>query len=80
MMDCAQVEGFTLDKTEGCLFQCKGMEEEKTGIDTGVFVLLIAGSRGSSCLVTSIYSKRRRQGHPLEGLMEADLRFTQRRK
>lgn len=75
-MDCAQVEGFTLDKTEGCLFQCKGMEEEKTGIDT----VLIAGSQGSSCLVTSIYFKRRRKGHPLEGLMEADLRFTQRRK
>lgn len=79
-MGCAQVEGFTLDKAEGCLFQCKGMEEEKTGTDTGVCVLLIAGSQGSSCLVTSIYSKRRRQGHPLEGLMEADLRFTQRRK
>ena len=43
-MGCAQVEGFTLDKAEGCLFQCKGMEEEKTGTDTGVCVLLIAGS------------------------------------
>lgn len=29
------------------------------GIDTGIFILLIAGSQGGSCLVTSIYSKKK---------------------
>lgn len=31
MIDHAQVEGFTLDKAEGHLFQCDSTKEEKNG-------------------------------------------------
>lgn len=51
--------------------------KRKTGIDT------VPDSRKSRKFLSSdfyFYFKRRRKGHPLEGLMEADLRFTQRRK
>lgn len=54
----------SLDKVAGHLFHCNSRKEENMGTDMGRFVLLIARSPGSSCLVTSTYSEKESRSCP----------------
>lgn len=58
------MERFTLIKQRLTSFNVTAGKGEKMGTDTGVFVLLITGSQGSSCVVTFIYSKKETRSFP----------------